>query len=124
MRRTDLGSPKAKGATEGCSTNARVALLREKIRQIYEACNPAKISEMDALFSKYAGVGEEWYRRICVKYGATLGPLPAEVPAPTADKDINKRESAKETETALPAPTFDDKTAVLYRRYRAMLDGA
>ena len=39
------------------------------IVEVYEKCNPAKLSEVDYLLEKYRGVHKQLYARICAKYG-------------------------------------------------------
>lgn len=134
VEKTNSEPPKEKGEKhEPAVLNARVALIRERTRKIYEEHNPSKMSEIDSLFAKYAGVEEEMYRRICTKYGVTPEPLqPAGPPAPKDGKDttsslqLKKKTQGFAKKASAPPPelTLDEETAELYRRYRAMLDGA
>ena len=41
------------------------------IVEVYEECNPDKLSHVDWLLKKYRGVHKELYAMICAKYGFT-----------------------------------------------------
>merc|ERR1719235_2868440 len=59
--------------------------LRNLIRGVYERRNPAKLGELTALFTKYAGSEMDVYRHVCQKYGETAEVFAA--PQETAPTD-------------------------------------
>jgi len=42
--------------------------IKGHVRQIFQACSPSKVLEVDYLFRKYEGLERELYARICKKY--------------------------------------------------------
>jgi len=42
--------------------------IKDHVRQIFQACSPSKVLEVDYLFRKYEGLECELYARICRKY--------------------------------------------------------
>lgn len=53
--------------------------VESRVRDLYIQHNPAKLSDVPALLTKYEGSEIEMYERICGKYGVTPEPLPLEL---------------------------------------------
>mmetsp|Transcript_54590 Transcript_54590/g.90353 ORF Transcript_54590/g.90353 Transcript_54590/m.90353 type:complete len:436 (+) Transcript_54590:17-1324(+) len=68
------GAPSEAGrpaSAEGKNGAASAEQLRALVRGVYERRNPAKLSELEGLFKKYAGSEMEVYTHVCQKYGET-----------------------------------------------------
>mmetsp|Transcript_61459 Transcript_61459/g.143071 ORF Transcript_61459/g.143071 Transcript_61459/m.143071 type:complete len:225 (+) Transcript_61459:96-770(+) len=66
----------------------QAATIKGLVQKIYEASSPAKLHEVDFLFTKYQGLERELYVRICKKYG--VQPDPAHLPPPEEESSAEQ----------------------------------
>lgn len=86
------------GAVE--SDEVLVGEIKDHVTQIFQACSPSKVLEVDYLFRKYEGLERELYARICKKY--RVPPNAAYLPHETEEKDAAGRRHEMQCVPAIP----------------------